>query len=92
MMKAMDPNKKYMTYFEYMAAHLYYSDLKLHLILDQADSGLYLEDGEWDSGMKNPTKGLNFNKLWDALNAEKKEFYLKLTRHNFYNTSEIRSR
>ena len=92
MMNVMDPNKKYMTYFEYMAAHLYYADLKLHLLLDQADSGIYLEDGEWDSGMKNPVKDLNFNKLWSTLSAGKKEFYLKLSRHNFYNTNEIKNR
>jgi len=88
----MDPNKKYLTYFEYKAAHLYYSDLKLHLLIDQSDSGFHLEEGEWDTGIKNPLNKLNFNKLWNELEDVRKQFYLKLARHNLYGDSEIKSR
>ena len=83
MMSIMDPGKKYLTYFEYEAAHLYYSDIKLHLMMDQADSGFMIVEGEWDTGIKNPLKNLSFIKLWEELNDEKKQFYIKLARHSF---------
>jgi len=92
MMKIMDPSKKYLTYFEYSAAHLYYSDVKLHLLLDQTDSGFHLEDGEWESGVEDPLKKLNFNTLWNELNSDNKQFYLELARHNLYSDSEIKNR
>ena len=88
----MNPNKKYLTYFEYYAAHLYYSDVKLHLSIDQADSGFHLEEGDWETGIKNPIKKLNFNKLWEELDDEQKQFYIKLARHEFNNEPEIKHR
>lgn len=92
MIHIMDPNKRYLTYFEFAGAHLYYSDIKLHLMMDQADSGLLITEGEWDSGIKNPLKNLNFIKLWDELDEEKKQFYIELAHRNLYSDSEIKNR
>jgi hypothetical protein len=92
MMDIMDPSKKYLTYFEYAAAHLYYSDIKLHLLMDQADSGFLITDGEWDAGIEDPLKELNFKTLWAKLDEEKKQFYIKLAHHNFNDEPEIKHR
>jgi len=88
----MDPSKRYFTYFEYMAAKLYYTDVKLHLLLDQADSGIYLENGEWDAGVRNPAESLKFLQLWDSLDDTRKEFYLKMARRDLYSDREINKR
>lgn len=88
----MDPNKRYFTYFEYMAAKLYFEDVKLHLLCDQADSGIYLETGEWETGVKNPVDQLNFTQLWDALDPDRKEFYLNMARRDLYSENEINKR
>lgn len=85
------PSNKYYTYFEYAAAKLYYEDCRLHLLLDQVDSGLYLDDVEykWDVGIKNPLKNLNFHILWAQLASNKKEFYLNLAHHDLYHDKEF---
>lgn len=88
----MDPTKRYLTYFEYMAAKFYYEDVKLHLLLDQADSGIYLEDGEWEIGLKNPIEQLNFRQLWNALESDKKDFYLNMAHQDLYSEKEIDKR
>lgn len=83
---------KPLTYFEYTAAHLYFSDRKLHLILDQTDSGFCITEGEWDTGLRNPIKELNFTKLWKELDSDKKKFYIDLARYSFFKDKEISNR
>ena len=76
------------SYFEFKAATFYFEDIKLHLQIDQADSGFCLEKGEWEIGLKNPAENLNFHQLWDHLNENDKETYRKLAYHDLYSEQE----
>jgi hypothetical protein len=83
------PIKKTYTYFEYAAAKLYFTDVKLHLATDQADSGFHLQKSEWDTGLSNPIDSLNFHTLWENLEEKSKGLYRELARHELYGTKEI---
>lgn len=88
-MSSQKSKKRVYTYFEYAAAKLFFQDTKLHLLIDEMDSGMFLEQGAWDSGLVIKHKNLNFHGCWDSLNPLQKDFYLTLARHSLYGRKEI---
>ena len=72
------------TYFEYIAAKLYYDDVKLHHYLDLVTENPYKEI-DWNVK-------LNFHDLWHKLPLNKKESYLSLAKQDFYEQKETRQR
>ncbi len=81
--------KKTYLYFEYKAASLYFEDVKLHTLTDQADSGILIQEGEWDTGLREPARELNFHTLWETLDEVSKTIYRNIARHDLYGEKEI---
>jgi len=79
-------------WYEWEGARLYQQDIKLHLSLDQAEKGFFINPSKWDTGLQDPLSKLNFCELWDQLNAKQQEFYKKLALRNLHENSEIKER
>tara|TARA_B100001109_G_scaffold249575_1_gene241680 strand:- start:171 stop:455 length:285 start_codon:yes stop_codon:yes gene_type:complete len=81
-------SKRSYTYFEWRAAKFYYEDIKLHHSLDEIDQGFSVNPSQWNCGLKNIPKELNFHQLWEALPEEEKNLYRNLAFHDLYSKKE----